>query len=122
LDLCRQAARDRKMILVNDGASYRDILSFSDAIDAVRRLSAQVVTPYRLFNLAAGRAITFRTLAETVGASIPGGVEIIFGNGTDNYRETFNIDISRLASLGWKPNECLAGEVTETLAMFRLES
>lgn len=119
LDLCRQAAQHGRLVLGNDGASYRDMLPFADAIDAVRRLAHDVATPYRLFNLAAGQAMNLRSLAETIAGGVPGEVEVSYGIATDAYRNRFEVDVSRLRGLGWKPELDLYKEVTATLDKFR---
>lgn len=119
LDLCRQAAQDGCMVLGNDGSSYRDMLPFANAIAALRQLAGDTTTPYRLFNLAAGRAMTLRSLAETIAARLPGGIEIRYGTGTDSYREPFEVDVSRLTGLGWQPEQNLAEEIAATLDAFR---
>jgi nucleoside-diphosphate-sugar epimerase len=118
LDLCRQAAQDGRMVLGNDGASYRDMLPFTDAIAALRRLAGDVVTSQRLFNLAAGRAMSLRSLAKTIAAGVPRGVDICYGTSTDAHRAPFEVNISRLTSLGWQPELIFAEEVAATLDAF----
>lgn len=118
LDLCRQAAQTGRMKLHNDGLSYRDILPFGDAIAAVRVLAAADATQHLVYNLAAGRAVTLKEIANGIAAGLK-GVTIIYGDGTDAFRSPFHIDISRLHALGWTPEHDFRNEALATVAAFR---
>ncbi|MBL8650300.1 MAG: NAD(P)-dependent oxidoreductase [Sphingopyxis sp.] len=118
LDLCRQVAETGAMSLRNDGASYRDILPFGDAIAAVVLLLRAETGWNRLFNLAAGQAITMRTLAETIAAAAPQPVPVTYGEGSDAFRSAFEVDISRLRALGWTPTASIADEARNAIAAF----
>jgi len=118
LDLCRQVAETGAMSLRNDGASYRDILPFGDAIAAVVLLLRAEAGWNQLFNLAAGQAITMRALAETIAAAAPQPVSITYGEGSDAFRSPFEVDISRLRALGWSPAAGIADEARNAIAAF----
>lgn len=118
LDLCKQAATMEKLVLRNDGDSYRDILPFSDAIAAVERLLGASDIRDRVFNLGAGQAITMRTLAETIASAADSRVAIDYGTGSDDFRTPFAVDISRIQSLGWRPSASLRDEASRTIGFF----
>lgn len=117
LDLCRQAAQTGRMELRNDGLSYRDILPFGDAIAAVRVLAAAAAPEHQVYNLAAGEAVTLKTIAEGIAAGIQ-DVEIGYGEGTDAFRTPFNVEIARLRALGWTPTHDFRAEAPATVAGF----
>ena len=119
LDLCRQAAQDGAMSLRNDGLSYRDILSFPDAITAVRAVAGAPDLGHRIFNLAAGEAVTLKEIAEGIAAQAPGSVPVTFGDGVDSFRAPFNIETARLRALCWAPRQSFTQEVPRTLSVFR---
>jgi nucleoside-diphosphate-sugar epimerase len=118
LDLCRQAVQDNQITLGNDGASHRDMLPFNDAIAALRLLANKPKTHHRLFNLGAGYSQSLSNIAQTIAEECP-GTPIHYGHGTDLFRSPFNIDISRLRALGWRPLGDLASEVSGTLEAFK---
>lgn len=119
LDLCRQVAKTGRMVLRNDGFSYRDVLAFSDAISAVRLLAETADLGPRVFNLAAGTAVTLKAIAEGIAARLPDDVAIDYGDGTDQYRSGFHVDISRLTALGWAPRHSFHDEAARTVAAFQ---
>lgn len=119
LDLCRQAAETGRMVLRNDGLSYRDVLAFPDAVDAVRLLAEVPALPYSIFNLAAGTAVTLQSIAEGIAEGLHDPVEIAYGDGTDPYRSEFHVDISRLTALGWTPTHDFRAEAARAVAAFR---
>lgn len=118
LDLCRQAAQTGRMELRNDGLSYRDILPFGDAIAAVRVLAAAAAPEHQVYNLAAGEAVTLKTIAEGIAEGIQDDVEIAYGAGTDAFRTPFNVEIARLRALGWAPTHDFRAEAPATVAGF----
>jgi nucleoside-diphosphate-sugar epimerase len=117
LDLCRQAVGGR-MELRNDGKSYRDILSFTDAIEAVRLAAENPSMGGQVFNLAAGKALRLDRLAQSIATKALQPVDILYGKGVDAYREAFEVSIERMRAAGWFPNNDLTTEITETLAFF----
>lgn len=119
LDLCRQVAQTNRMVLRNDGWSYRDILTFPDAIAAVRSLAETAKLTTHVFNLAAGAAVTLRAIAEEIAESMPGEVEIECGGGSDQHRSGFHVDISRMNAIGWVPTGSFRDEAARTIAAFR---
>ena len=119
LDLCRQSVCDGRITLGNDGSSYRDILPFKDAIDGVMLIAGCSENTPNVFNMAAGQSITLRTLAEAIASEAECKVEIEYGAGRDAFRESFQVDISRLKEIGWRPYRDLADEIAATFMVFR---
>lgn len=117
LDLCRQASAGQ-MVLRNDGKSYRDILSFHDAIEAVRMAAATPSMGGGIFNLAAGQAMRLDALAAAIAHSAPKPVDITYGEGSDSYRSPFNVSVNRLQAAGWTPQNDLSSEIARTLSFF----
>lgn len=116
LDLCRQAVTGR-MALRNDGRSYRDILAFPDAIAAVRQVLVSPQTGGQVLNLAAGTSIRLDALAQAIADAAQ--AEIVYGEGTDAFREPFHVSVARLRAAGWAPDNDLGPEIARTLEVFR---
>jgi nucleoside-diphosphate-sugar epimerase len=118
LDLCRQAAAGT-MCLHNDGLSFRDFLPFDDALAAIRCLLNADLTGNRLFHLAWGQAQRLDAIAQLIQTAAPRQpVKLTVGTGQDAFRQAFNVDIERLAALGWKPQASLALEARRIIEFF----
>jgi nucleoside-diphosphate-sugar epimerase len=117
LDLCRQAAAGM-IRLQNDGLSYRDFLPFEDAISAVRILLNAPLSGERLFNLACGQSMRLDEVAHMI-QRVAGAETLEFGTGTDAFRAPFEVDVSRLRALGWKPRAPLEEETRRILSFYR---
>jgi nucleoside-diphosphate-sugar epimerase len=66
----RQALAERRISLFGDGEETRDHLFIGDAADILRRVVSGRFTG--LLNVASGRSVSFRQVAEAVAARIPG--------------------------------------------------
>jgi len=117
LDLCRQAVSGT-IRLQNDGLSYRDFLPSEDAIAAVRVLLNAPMPADRVFNLARGSSLRLREVAQIIQREA-GAATLEFGTSTDAFRSEFEVDITRLRALGWKPQASLEKETRRILAFFR---
>lgn len=117
LDLCRQAATGA-MKLHNDGHSFRDFLSFDDAIQAVKRLLAAPAPSERLFNLASGTSLRLDAVASLIQGVTHPTPSIEFGTGQDAFRAPFTVATERLQQLGWNPIASLADEARALVQFF----
>jgi nucleoside-diphosphate-sugar epimerase len=106
------------MELRNDGLSYRDILPVGDAITAVRLLAAAKTPEHLIYNLAAGRALPLKDIAEGIASTLH-DVKIVYGNGRDAFRHPFSVDTQRLRTLKWAPTHDFREEAPATVAAFR---
>jgi nucleoside-diphosphate-sugar epimerase len=122
LSLCRQAAQSGSIKLDNDGLSYRDFISFSDVLAAVRIVLTHRKAGFQLFNLSAGSACRLDTFAETIHKSavklLGDDIGLSFGSGIDSWRQPFVVCNQRLRTLGWEPHGELIAEIEATLAFF----
>ncbi len=123
-DLCRQVVAHRAMTLLTDGLAYRDFLPISAALTAIRHLLDVPSWP-RQCHLAAGQAITLRTLAERIqqvaARQYQWEVALTTGDRTDAFRVPFHVDTTTLRRLGWAPpgEAALDAEIAATLAGFQ---
>lgn len=124
LDLCRQAVSRHALTLLTDGLAYRDFLPISAALAAVRCLLAAPVWP-RQCHLAAGQAISLRSLAERIQRVAAGQlhreVTLTTGDRTDAFRVAFQVETTTLRTLGWTPppEAALDAEIAATLSGFQ---
>jgi nucleoside-diphosphate-sugar epimerase len=122
LDLCRQAARTRSIVLRNDGLSYRDFVPFTDALSAIRLLLSIPLTGHRIMNLSAGNSQPLsiaveriRVLAQEVLGYTP---KAVFGSSSDAWRLPFTVSNRSLIDAGWSPEGDLTPEITRILTFF----
>ncbi len=122
-DLCRQAVEDRHLVLNSDGRQERDFLPLGDVADAVAYFTCAPPHPtgVRVFNLAAGKAVRVRDMAELIrnrawvllgdeiGLSVPEA-------GTPEPSIDLHIDNRRLLEAGFAPS---TDPVTEIDGMLR---
>ena len=124
LDLCRQVVTQRALTLLTDGLAYRDFLPIPAALAAIHCLLDAPSWP-RQCHLAAGQAMTLRTLAERIqqvaARQYQWEVALTTGNRTDAFRVPFHVDTTTLRRLGWSPPEeaVLDAEIAATLASFQ---
>ncbi len=117
MDLCRQASEGH-MELRNDGKSFRDVLTFPAAIEAVCLAATTPSAGGQIMNLAAGEALRLDALAHAIAAGVPEPIDVVYGEGSDTYRKPFHVSVNRLRSIGWSPRNDLAPEIKRTLAFF----
>lgn len=67
-DLCRQAVKDRHLVLKSDGMQQRDFLPLGDVANAVAYFvfAPPHPTGVRVFNLSAGKSVRVRDMAELI--------------------------------------------------------
>lgn len=122
LDLCRQAVQSRRMVLHNDGLSYRDFLPFDDALAAIRLFLTNPPGDSSILNLSGGVSSRLSEVCEMIanGAVDTLGFrpELAFGTGIDDYRVPFQVCNQRLHDLGWKPRGDLELEADKILTFF----
>ncbi len=125
LDLCRQAVTQHALTLLTDGLAYRDFLPIPAALAAIRHLLDAPAWP-RQCHLAAGRAMTLRTLAERIqqvaARQYHWEVALTTGDQTDAFRAPFQVDTTTLRRLGWSPpgEAVLDTEIAAALAAFQI--
>lgn len=65
-DLSRRAVLDRRVVLRSSGLQWRDFIALGDAVGATVAAADPAAVPAGVFNLASGRPVTVRALAELV--------------------------------------------------------
>jgi len=122
LDICRQAIQTRRILLRNDGLSYRDFLPFDDALSAIRILLSAPTSGRRIMNLSAGTSTRLDAAVEEICAvtkrELGFSPEVVFGDTSDAWRCPFTVSSHSLLATGWRPKADLAPEISRTLKFF----
>jgi UDP-glucose 4-epimerase len=112
----RAAAASRPLEIRGDGADRRDLVYVADAAEAV--VCALERRPHGVYNVADGRGISVRELAETV-ASVAGGATIV-ELPREKPRRDYVLDVaSARRDLGWTSRTALADGIRAQLAWTR---
>jgi UDP-glucose 4-epimerase len=121
-DLCRQAARDRVLVLRTSGAQERDFIAIDDVSTAAQlllELPAVRLGPGR-FNVGSGRSIAVLAMAQR----IANRCEAVLNHrpalevGVDAPappEDTLDYRVDRMLALGWTPKEGVDAEIDRTL-------
>jgi UDP-glucose 4-epimerase len=123
-DLCRQAVRDRELVLRSSGLQWRDFIALDDVCNAVATCAGTGIAP-GTYNLGTGEPCTVLRLAELVrdrfAARTGEHYPLRTAPPETHPPEPYTVSVERLASAGWKATGSLAAAVDE-LAGFCLDN
>ena len=112
-----------------DGIAYRDFVRISDAIEAVRLLSAdagKADQAAKVFNLSSGKTERLDWLASEIQREsqemLGREIQMETGHEADRFINPFEVPNDRLRSLGWTPRVSLKEDIRATLRFFIDES
>ncbi|HUC05881.1 MAG TPA: NAD(P)-dependent oxidoreductase [Acidimicrobiales bacterium] len=118
-ELCREGVLSGQLTLRTSGVQWRDFVALVDVEDIVCAMVADAPPP-GVYNLAAGRSITVRSLAGliadtfvTLGLPRP---NLVAPPRPDERPEAYTIDISKLAGIGFAPATPLHQAIAETIS------
>ena len=106
-----QCALDRKHFGMSPGTQLRDFCAVQDVVDAISLILEEGEQPSRdIFNVGSGLSVSLGRIVHSVARQLDLDVEIVLGARPFHPLEPNNLvaDISRTASLGWKPRTNLA--------------
>jgi len=115
-DLCRQAAREGRLVLQTPGLQHRDWVSLGDVVGAIATTCRGAV-PAGTYNLASGRSATVRDVAELVAGAWAATTGQVIGVEAPNAEgppaDPYRIDTSRLAGHGVRLETPLSDAIAE---------
>lgn len=115
-DLCRQGVLDRRMVLHSAGLQWRDFIALEDACRIALGALDAAVAP-GTYNLAAGRSLTIRALAELVQDRVERACgwrpEIAAPAATAAAPAPYTVDPGKLAAAGLRATVPLEDAVEE---------
>lgn len=119
----RQAMDDQTITIYGDGSQVRDYIYIDDLAEAFVRAAATDSSNGQVFNIGSGTGVTFKTMAETIVATVKSGrilhipwpktyVNVETGDYVSN--------ISKIKSfLDWKPKIDLPEGIAKTYAYYK---
>lgn len=121
--LIRLALDGRPITLFGDGMIQRDFVYVDDCMDGMLRAAASPACVGQVLNVGDDRPSTFRELAETICAQVP-GAGIVYTEFTPERKAQepgdFYSDITKIGRLiGWRPTTTLADGVRATVEYYR---
>lgn len=123
LDCCRQAVESFEIKLLSDGSSFRDFITLTEFISAVRVVLAHPFKSLETLNLSSGKMVPLRNLVSLIQdracAVLNRQIPISFGGKKDPIAEPFIVSNDPLRLLGWAPEPVMGIEIDKTLEFFR---
>jgi len=104
----------RDPVIYEDGRQVRDFVNYLDVVDANVKVLEDARADYEMFNVGGDKAVTVGEFAAVVG-DVFGAKDYTPGaSGKYRYGDTRHIlsDVSKLKSLGWKPQRTTHDSVT----------
>lgn len=115
---------DKAPVVYEDGLMLRDFVNIHDVVDANILAMFDNRTDYQVYNVGSGKAYSVREFAEIVASEF--GKPHIKPNITGEYRfgDTRNAcsDISKLSSLGWKPQRTAKDSIREYIEYLKAQT
>lgn len=103
-DICRQIALKKALVLHGTGKESRDFIYISDIAKGIKAVADYGQTDNEVYNLASGREATIKQLAEMIIRTSKLEIEPEFnGKASAGFPNNWKADISKIASLGFKP-------------------
>jgi UDP-glucose 4-epimerase len=120
-DLCRSAATTGTLVLRSTGQQWRDFIGLTDVVRAVGACTDPGAVPSGTYNLASGRPLTVRALAELVQDRFELRTgrrpELIAPDRIGPDPRPYHVDPSRLAALGLRAEQPLHESVDEIIEL-----
>lgn len=113
-------AADGKISVWGTGEEGRDLLYVGDLVDFVERAIDRQETPYELFNVGAGAAVTIGDLVKKIVAGSGRDLRIEHDLSQPTIKTTLFLDCSKAAKvLGWTPATSLEAGIGKTIDWWR---
>ncbi len=120
------AEADGPVTLWGDGSPMREFLYVDDLADALVYLLEHVdaqrmreVSPDYFVNVGTGTDVTVRELAETIASVVGWQGELVWDTSRPNGTPRKLLDVSKLATLGWKSKTSLREGIERTVEWYR---
>lgn len=117
-DLCQQAATTGALHLRTHGMQWRDFVAIGDVCEALR-LAVDGAVGAGTYNLGLGRCITVRDLAglvqDAVEAQTGARPPLTTPDPPSTSPGPYRVDVSKLATRGWRPRHDVGDAVAETV-------
>jgi len=115
--IARVVNGENPLTVWGDGSAIRDFVHADDVARGMMMAMEQGITAP--LNLASGRAVTIKEVAEMVARNAPGGpVDIVWDKDKPSGDAIRLMDISRAQSYGYKPEVDLETGIKETIAWY----
>ena len=122
-DLCRSALASGEMVLRSTGQQWRDFIALDDVVRVLRAAADPAAIPSGTYNLASGRSMTVRALAELVGARVEAATgrrpTLRAPSPTGPDPEPYHVDATRLATLGFSATTAIADALDQIIDLCR---
>ena len=122
-DLCRTAVTSGELVLRSTGQQWRDFIALDDVVRVLHAAVDPDAVPAGTYNLASGRPMTVRALAELVQArvhALTGQLPVLRAPApTAPDPEPYFVDSSRLASLGYDASTPIADAIDSIIDLCR---
>lgn len=125
-DLCRQCAKEKKIILRSRGRQKRDFVALSDVCEAISIILDTTIDRIKemVFNVGGKKILSIREAAKLVANvyfQIYGRVAPVdfVKDPMDENAVDFEFDIDRIRKLGYKPKADMEKEVKEVLEAYK---
>ena len=103
-DICRQMALKKVLVLHGTGNESRDFIHVSDIARGIKAIVDYGQMDSEVYNLASGREVTIRELAEMIIRISKARIKLKFdGRVSPGFPINWKADISKIKSLGFKP-------------------
>ncbi len=113
-------AADGRVMVWGSGEEKRDLLHADDLADMVLRVVARQTTPYELYNVGLGSAISVRDLVARVIAASGRDLSIAHDLEKPSIKTSVTVDCGKaLKELGWEPKVTLDEGIRRTLEWWR---
>ncbi len=113
-------AKDGRMTVWGTGRAARDLIHADDLCAAVKAVVAGQKSPYALYNVGAGSAVTTRELAERIVRASGRRIDVSLDPARPTIDTELALDCSRIAAeLGWRPRIDLDTGIARTIAWWR---
>jgi UDP-glucose 4-epimerase len=120
-DLCRSAATTGTLVLRSTGQQFRDFIGLTDVVRAIAACADPGRVPAATYNLASGRPLTVRALAELVQDRFELRTgrrpELVAPDRIGPDPRPYHVDPSRLAALGLVADQPLPESIDEIIEM-----
>lgn len=113
-------ATDGKVTLWGTGKAARDLIHADDLASAVRAAIVRATSPFELYNIGSGTAVTTREIAERIVRASGRTLEIALDPSRPTIDTQLALDCSHaFERLGWRPRIDLDEGISRTIAWWR---
>ena len=118
-DICDKARGEKRVLLRGTGAECRDFIHAQDIVQAIRRAADEALFEGECYNVASGRSLTIKELAEIIVPRFGSDREVAF-TGLNPHQTPINwrADITRLEGLGFKTETSLESGLARYVTWF----